>query len=254
MAWIESASPSFRARHESEHAGDARRVLDSLEQTRRRLSELFAAVPSDVTIVLHDGIAHLSLAAPLLPLHWWATAPAARRYVVGWVSQSDIHMLAPEILRGRASNVPGSRAMLERSAACLYARRVILSSNPDLTRVMPPLRAQRALRWAWLLEGVACWFGGQTEHARPAIARRLREDGRGGAVRFPPSLADAPLLGGTVIDLLVRERGERAAIRLASRLHPRGPHAALRQAFGGESLVRIEDAWRSHLARLATGQ
>ena len=54
---------------------------------------------------------------------------------------------------------------------------MIIASNKDLARVMPALRLRRELRWAWLLEGAARWFGGQTAHARPAIARRLREGG-----------------------------------------------------------------------------
>ena len=113
---------------------------------------------------------------------------------------------------------------------------------------MPALRARRELRWAWLLEGAARWFGGQTVYARPAIARRLREGGR---VEFPPGPRDATLLGGTVIDLLVREQGERAAAQLACRLPASGPCAALAGAFGGRSLQQTEDAWRSHLARMA---
>jgi hypothetical protein len=113
---------------------------------------------------------------------------------------------------------------------------------------MTPRRIRAELRWAWLLEGAARWFGGQTAHSRPAIARRLREGRR---PAFPPDVRDAPLLGGTVFDLLVRERDERAAARLASRLHPRGRRAALREAFGGESPAAIEEAWRAHLARMA---
>jgi hypothetical protein len=104
------------------------------------------------------------------------------------------------------------------------------------------------LRWAWLLEGAARWFAGQTDHARPAIARRLREGGR---PKFPPGVRDAPLLGGTLIDLLVRERGERAAAELACRLHPRGPRRALVKAFDGRPLGLIEQSWREHLTRLA---
>jgi hypothetical protein len=104
------------------------------------------------------------------------------------------------------------------------------------------------LRWAWLLEGAARWFGGQTAHARPAIARRLREGGR---PAFPPGARDALLLGGTVIDLIVRERGEPAAADLACRLHPHGARGALHEAFGGRSHARIEEAWRAHLGRMA---
>jgi hypothetical protein len=113
---------------------------------------------------------------------------------------------------------------------------------------MVAVRVRSELRWAWLLEGAARWFSGQTEHARPAIGRRLHE---GGPPRFPPGLRDAPLLGGTVVDLLAREGGERAAAEFATRIDPQGPRAALSKAFSGRTLHRTEEAWRTHLARLA---
>jgi hypothetical protein len=249
MTWEQSVSASFTARHESSDADDARRVLQSLEQARERLAGLFARTPEDVTVVLHGGMVGLSLTNPLLPARWLMTAPSARRYVAGWAGQRELHVLTPAVLRSRASNVPGSREMLALSAACLYARRVLAENNRDLLRVMPLIRVRRELRWAWMLEGAARWFAGQTEHARPAIARRLREGGR---PTFPPGLRDAPLLGGTVIDLLAREQGQRAAADLCTRLDPQGPRAALHNAFGRRPLVDTEAAWRSHLARLAS--
>jgi hypothetical protein len=139
--------------------------------------------------------------------------------------------------------------MLSRAVPALYARRVIVENNRDLPRRLSPRRIGTALRWPWLIEGSARWFGGQTMHARPAIARRLREGRR---PAFPPGVRDAPLLGGTVIDLLVGERGEAAAAELACRLHPHGPRAALRDAFGGRSPARIEEAWRQHLTRMTS--
>jgi hypothetical protein len=249
MAWVESASASFRARHDSDDARDARRVLDSLELASGRLLELFPRPLDGVTVVLHRGVVALTLTNPVLPLMWLTTAPAARRYVAGWAGARELHLLAPAILRARASNVPGSREMLTLSAAALYTRRLIAENNRDLQGVMAAIRIRRELRWAWLLEGGARWFSGQTEHARPAIARRLREGGR---PSFPPGLRDAPLLGGTVIDLLAREQGERAAARFCTRLHPDGARAALTRAFGGRSLTHTEGAWRSHLGRLAS--
>lgn len=249
MAWVETVSASFRARHASADVDDAHRVLLSLERARDQLGRVFARTPQDITVILHGGPVGLALTNPLLPLTWMLTAPAARRYVAGWAGAEDLHVLSPAALRGRASGVRGSREMLARTAACLYARRVVAENNPDLARVMGLIRYQRNLRWAWLLEGSARWFGGQTEYARPAIARRLREGGR---PSFPPSLRDAPLLGATVIDLLAREAGERAAARFCCRLHPQGPAAALTRAFGGRSLVDTEGAWRAHLAQLAS--
>jgi hypothetical protein len=139
--------------------------------------------------------------------------------------------------------------MLERAPAALYARRVIAENNHDLRDARSPARIVSELQWAWLLEGGARWFAGQTEHARPAIARRLHEGQR---PSFPPGLRDAALLGGTVIDLLAREQGERAAAQFVCSLHPQGPRAALSKAFGGRPFVHTEGAWRSHLARLAS--
>jgi hypothetical protein len=251
MTWVESVSASFTARHDEAATDDARHLLQSLERTRQYLEGYFPRTPGELTLVLHGGPVGLAASNPLMPFVWLATAPASRRYVVGWAGRSVMHMLEPGLLRGRASNVPGSAEMLQYGAACLYARRVIIASNKDLARVMPALRMRRELRWAWLVEGAARWFGGQTAHARPAIARRLRE---GGPPSFPPGPRDAALLGGTVIDLLAREQGAQAAARFACRLHPQGPRAALTQAFGGRTLAHTEGAWRSHLARLAGAQ
>ena len=191
-----------------------------------------------------------SLTNPLLPLAWLATAPAARRYVVGWAGRSELHVLAPGAAARRAP--PTCRARRE----MLDARRRLpvraagdRREQPDLARVMPALRLRRELRWAWLLEGAARWFGGQTEHARPAIARRLREGGR---PSFPPGPRDARAAR--------RHRDRPARPREGARpprrawpaaCTPRAREAALREAFGGRSLAHTEGAWRSHLARLA---
>jgi hypothetical protein len=250
VAWVESASRSFRARHESAHADDVDRVLHSLERTREYMAQYFPQTHTvdGISVVFHPSVVSLSVACPMVPLAWVLAAPAARRYVGGWSGRQDLHVLLPGALEARASTVPGSAEMLARTAPALYARRVIFESNEALRRRMRPLRARAELRWAWLLEGAARWFGGQTAHSRPAIARRLREGRR---PAFPPSVRDAPLLGGTVIDLIVRERGERAAAKLASRLHPQGTRAALREVFGGRSQADTEGAWRAHLARMA---
>jgi hypothetical protein len=176
-----------------------------------------------------------------------AVSPAARRYVAGWAGRDELHVLCRDALAARASSVRGSREMLELTAPALYARRVVVENNRDVPPPLRPARIAVELRWGWLLEGAARWFSGQTDNARPAIARRLRE---GDAPTFPPGARDAPLLGGTVIDLLAREEGPLAAAQLACRLHPGGPRAALAEAFPGQPLVRTERAWRSHLARL----
>jgi len=247
MPWVESASRSFRARHEAADAGDAERVLDLLELTRERLAEYFAPSGDGLTVVLHRSSLSLAVAMPLLPVAWLATDPAARRYVAGWSAGRELHVLTPTALSARASGVSGSREMLRLTAAALYARRLIVSSNSDLMRARAPARAVAELRWAWLLEGAARWFAGQSEHARPAIARRLRERD---APAFPPGVRDALLLGPTVIDLLAREEGEMATAQFCRRLDPQGPRAALSKAFSHRTLRESELAWRAHLRRI----
>ena len=81
---------------------------------------------------------------------------------------------------------------------------------------------------------------------RAAVIRRLRESSR---PSFPPSRRDAVLLGGTIFDLLERERGPDACDVLASRLRRAGPRGALELAFDGR-FRDIEHEWRSYLRKL----
>jgi hypothetical protein len=135
--------------------------------------------------------------------------------------------------------------------AALYVAAVVGANSPDLPPPYSPRSFARRLRWAWLAQGAPQYFSGQVPHLRPAIARRLRE---GAAPRFPPAPRDAALLGGTVFDLLAREGGERACVRLATLPLPAaGAPAALEKAFDGRRLRHTEDAWRAHLARLVAG-
>ena len=247
MPWEPSVSASFSARDPAADAQAAKRVLSSLEHVRIQLEQIFPRLPTPVTVVLHSGMAALALSNPLIAASRMATEPAGRRYVTGWAGREEIHVLSPAALAERAAPVTGSREMLRLSAAALYARRVITESNPDLAGVMGMVRAQRELRWAWLIEGAGRWFAGQTAHARPAIARRLRDGAR---PAFPPGIRDAALLGGTVLDLLAGQHGERAVVRLATRLPSHGPRVAIERAFGTR-LVSVEGEWRSHLSQLA---
>jgi hypothetical protein len=248
MAWVETESPNFTARHEERDADDVVELLGLLEGTRARMAEVFPSVPDHVGVVIHGSNAALALAQPYIPIVRQLTAPAARRYLVGWFGRDTVHVLAPRILRERASNVPGSEEMALRAPAAYYAQLVVGHNNPQLP---PPFRLGRFiryLRWAWLPNGAAQWFSGQTAFARPAIARRLRE---GPEPSFPPSLRDSILLGGTVFDLIAREEGEEEAVKVACRLPPGGPKRALVYAFKGRPLVHTDGTWRAHLSRIA---
>jgi hypothetical protein len=225
VTWVETTSPHFAARHEEADAHDVVGVLELLEGTRARLAARFPGVPDDVDVVVHGSVTQLDLAAPFLPLVRRLTAPAARRYLVGWFGTREIHVLAPRVLTARASHVPGSRELNLLAPAALYAHVVIGASNPRLPPPFTPPAFRRYPRWAWLATGGAQWLSGQTAHARPAIARRMHEGGR---PAFPPGIRDAQLLGGTLLDLLAREEGEAACVELLLSPLPRDPRAVLR--------------------------
>jgi hypothetical protein len=240
MAWLETPSDTFVARHDARDAEDAERVLAQLEHARPRLQRRLEAEVGELAVVLHPTSAQLDLAQPWLPLQRARTAPAARRYVVGTVTQAELHVLAPRVLAQRASNVEGSLELLMLAPSALLAKRLLLPAPGRLHR-----RSRAPAEPPWRLEGAAQFFSGQTRHVRPAVVLRTHERP---APTFPPGRRDALLLGGTVFDLLAREEGEAACVELA---RAPDPARALERAFHGRPLRQTEHAWRSHLARLA---
>ena len=246
MPWVESHSLSFSARHDSSQAGEANRVLDALERFRDAVGGLFEHAPGEVAVVLHPRSAALTLAHPWLPLARRVAAPASRRYFAGWFSEHEIHVLVPSALERRASGVPDSREALLLSPQHEYAHVVIGANNAELPPPFSIASFRRYLRWAWLCEGAATWLSGQTAHLRPAIVRRLRE---GAHPDFPPSPADAMLLGGTLFALLERRHGPPAAARLATSPLDGGPRELLAEAFGRRA-ASVERDWRAELDAL----
>jgi hypothetical protein len=175
------------------------------------------------------------------------TAPAARRFVVGWFGRDELHVLAPRLLDRRASSAGGSREMALLAPAALYVQLAVGDAHPRLPPPFRPWSMPRYRRWAWLQAGAGALLSGQTEHAGPSIVRRLRE---GPPPEFPPSVADAMLLGGTVLDLLAREEGMDAVARLLTApLGRGGPRHALVEAFGGRPVAHTEGTWRGQLGR-----
>ena len=244
--WTETQSETFVARHDARDAADAERVLAQLENARARVERRLQVRVGELAIVLHGTPAQLDAAQPWLALQRRLTAPAARRYVVGWVGERELHVLAPRLLAQRASNVEGSLELLMLAPAGLLARRALAARHPGFPPPAGPRRVLRWLRHAWYVEGAAQWLAGQTAHVRPAVARRLHE---GRPPAFPPGRADALLLGGTVVDLLAREAGERAAVAAVRE----GPERVLEALTGARGGRHTAAAWRSHLARVADG-
>ena len=242
MAWVETESLSFIARHESEDEADAQRILDGLEDLRLHLEDRFDEAPGEITVIVHPTPAWLAAAHPFLPAARLAAAPAGRRYLAGWAMASELHVLNDEHAEARAAGEESVMALL-RTAERLYVQ-VVLGANND--RLPPPWgirRFARYLRWAWLIEGGAQYFSGQVSLFRAAVSTRMRE---GDPPPFPPSARDAIILGGTVFDLLERERGRDACSLLVSRLPRGGAESSLQIAFDAP-FREIERAWRHYL-------
>jgi hypothetical protein len=235
LTWLETTSDTFVARHDEKDTDDAQRVLKQLEYARTRLERRLETQTGELAVVLHPTSAQLDAAQPWLPLQRARTAPAARRYVVGTVTDREIHVLAPRVLAQRASNVEGSLELLMLAPSALLAKRLLAL----------PRRRFRSSDAPWRLEGAAQFLSGQTKHIRPAVVLRIHE---APAPSFPPGRRDALLLGGTVFDLLHREEGDHACLELAK---APDPQQALERAFHGRPLRQTEQAWRSHLNRLA---
>ena len=245
MAWVETESLSFLARHESSDAACAQRTLDEMEDLRLRLEDRFDEVPGEVTVIIHPTPAWLAAAHPFLPLARWAAAPAGRRYLAGWAMATELHILNDDHADRRAAG-PDSKRAMRGTAERLYTQVVIAANNRALPPPWGPRRFVRYLNWAWLIEGAAQYFSGQVPLFRPAVIRRLRE---GKPPAFPPSVRDAIILGGTVFDLLDREVGRSAADVLVSRPGRGGLEASIEIAFDSR-LRDVEKAWRNHLREL----
>jgi hypothetical protein len=249
MAWVESTSLSFAARHESSQAEAAAGVLDDLEAFRDRLQDLFETTPGEVTVVIHPRPLMLALAHPWLPLARMVAAPASRRYFAGWFTTNELHVLAPPALERRSSGVEGSLEALLLTPRHEYSHLVIGARNPDLPPPFTPANFRRYLRRAWLCEGAATWLSGQNRHLRAAIVRRMREGGR---PEFPPSTRDAQLLGGTVFAMLEREAGPEMAVQLAATRESVRDRPAIERAFARPAAA-VERDWREYLDSLGAG-
>jgi hypothetical protein len=243
VAWVETHSLSFAARHDSREADAAMGVLDALESFRDRLAGRFERTPGEVSVVIHPRPLQLALAHPWLPLARMVAAPASRRYFAGWFASGEIHVLGPAALAARASGVAGSREALLLSPQHEYAHLVVGANNAELPPPFNPRTFRRYVRRAWLCEGAATYLAGQTPHLRGAIARRLRE---GKPPAFPPSAADAQLLGATVFALLEERVGPEACVALASSSGDAGDGALIERAFGRPAAEAARD-WRAHL-------
>jgi hypothetical protein len=247
MPWTETESLSFTARFEEGDEESAERTLDDLEDLRLQLEERFDHAPGGITIVIHPTSAWLSAAHPFLPAARLAAAPAGRRYLAGWATRTEVHTLNDAALERRAAG-PDSLRVRRGTAKRLYAQVVLAANNDGMPPPWGPRAFSRYLKWAWLIEGGAQYYAGQSAGFRTAMLRRLNE---GPEPTFPPSARDAIILGGSVFDLLDREVGRHACDLLVSRIRKGPSEPALENAFGVGMEV-IEPAWRAHIEELVS--
>jgi hypothetical protein len=245
MGWTETPSLSFTARHETSESDAALAVLQALEVHRTKLEGLFGQVPDNVTLVLHDSTLQLALAQPYLPFARRITSPAGRRYMAGWYGRSEVHALSPRALRKLAGG-PESLKALMLTPERTYTMLVVGMNNPLLPPPFRPGALGRLRRFGWLGEGAGQFLSGQVPYLRAALARRLRA----GEPHFPPGVRDAPLLAGSLFDLLNRERGVEACVRLALHSRPDHPDRIVEEAFGSPS-AEVRRRWLTHLDELA---
>ena len=203
-------------------------MLAQLEFARTRLEERFDARPGELEVVLHSSVAQLDAAQPWLPVARRFTAPAARRYVVGWAGPRELHVLAPRLLAHRASNVEGSLEMLMLAPSALLARRYVAAAPPEAAA------AARAARGRAL---VALGVAGRGRRAVALGPDAARPPGRRAPAARGPS-ADVPAVARRRAaarrhDLRpARARGGRPRVRHARpRAAPDGPIRALEIAF-----------------------
>ena len=197
-------------------------------------------------MVLHGTAAQLDAAQPWLLLQRRLTAPAGRRYLVGWAAVARCTCSRPGCSRSgrRTSRARSSCSCWRRRRCSRAARRGEPPGLPAAVRAahVPPLAAlgvARGGRGAVLL---------RADPPRPP--GRRAPSARAGAAVVPPGRRDATLLGGTVFDLLAREEGEPPVWRWpAGRTRRRARRA--RPAFHGRRCgtprrrgARTSRAWR----------
>ena len=183
MAWVDTASETFVARHDERDEEDAARVLAQLEFARTRLEERFDHAPRRArgrpALLGRPARRRAAVAAGRAPPHRARRAPLRRR--LGRPARAARARAAA----ARAPRLQRRGLAGDADAGALGAARAPLRRRrpPEAAAAAQPPRVARWARWAWLVEGAAQWLSGQTRHVRPAVARRLRE---GPTPAFPP--------------------------------------------------------------------
>ncbi|MCL6439903.1 MAG: hypothetical protein K6T27_00230 [Thermoleophilum sp.] len=140
MAWTESYSASFSARHERAETDSAQRTLDDLEHFRLELAELGFRTPGEIAVVFHPNELSLLAAQPALAAWRAAQTRHARRYLAGWAASGELHLLAAPALRRLGWLFEGPAAVLAGQSDGLLAALASRLRDGPLDAVPPATR------------------------------------------------------------------------------------------------------------------
>lgn len=235
--WTESTSNLFRVRFDDDARLEVEELVHVLETFAARLEAHGLLLPPHPTIVVHPTAMSLALAQPAYVAALGLTETHGRKYLASWASGSTLHLIAPgRLARGAESHI-SLRDAMERQPACGLAHLALGYANPGLS-------LQRALRrraWFWLAWGAGQTLVGQVPMLASVIAVRRRE--RRGLSLTPP-MRDAVILGGSIVELVLRERGLTALTHLLREPLPPSPEGWIGRALPGLGPTEREVRWR----------
>jgi hypothetical protein len=235
--WTESTSNLFRVRFDDDSRLEVEELVHVLETYAVRLEAHGLVLPPHPTVVVHPTAMSLALAQPAYLAAVALTETHGRKYLASWASGHTLHLIAPHRLtRGTGSHITLRDAM-ERAPACGLAHLALGHANPGLT-------LQRALRrraWFWLAWGAGQTLVGQVPMLASVIALRRKE--RRGLSLTPP-MRDAVVLGGSITELVLRERGLTGLVHLLREPLPPSPEGWIGRALPGIGQTEREVHWR----------
>lgn len=241
--WTESSSSRFRVRFDDESRVEVEEVVHYLETLAAKLEAHGLVLPEHPTIVVHPTAFSLSLAQPAFLAAQSFTESNGRRYLASWTAGSTVHLIAPSRLaRGTETHI-SMRDALERAPAVGLAHLALGHVNPALSLH----RVVRKRAWFWLAWGAGQALVGQVPMLASTIAARRRERR---ALQLPPPPRDAVALGGSIVELVRRERGLTALVKMLIAPLPQRPEDWLHHALPGIGATERDVQWRMLLEEL----
>ncbi|MDQ8047042.1 MAG: hypothetical protein REI11_20720, partial [Patulibacter sp.] len=239
----ESSSNLFRVRFDDDHRTEVEEVVHVLETVAARLEAHGLVLPQHPTIVVHPTAFSLGLAQPAFIAAQSMTESNGRRYLASWASGSTLHLIAPSRLsRGTEGHI-SMREALDRAPACGLAHLALGHANPGLSLQ----RALRRRQWFWLAWGAGQTLVGQVPMLASSIAVRRRERR---ALTITPAARDAVVLGGSLVELVLRERGLTGLVALLRDPLPPSPQAWVNRALSRLGSTERDVRWRMLLDEL----